>query len=729
MRWAASLLFEQMRGFPAFSEQVDGLLVEADERLPAQVSATMGYDGVSEIATRFELCQTSSHSARLNDDVVAVDKFPNHLGHIRCRKSIDAAQHPAAFNERRDRDRHQIGFGEELLRLRALNRIVFGHSSYENVGIGRDPQRIPAHPSAIASFISSIEIGRWPSRFSIPKTSEILPAGRAASTSIRPFGSLWTTTFAPVWMPRCWSRSFRRVICPFPVTVRIVSFFAGVSAFTGSLLRSPTNVMSNAITCKVVLCLLSMTAPVAARAQQISRDAAARAAIHPVASAADLTAWLSRVPRTRAFPPDFAETLRGQSSLYIIEMTTAPDRLPCADLWTKLGSLRARYGWQVRTELVQELAEDKLNAIADEYRAIGWHEVGATLDRPYDLYMKGSMYPATREPTEAEAERLAEIELEIETIAEKEGEDSDRIEPLCDERDAITEGLRAFNAQQVAVGGVALWVSHDGSLGKSFYRAKAEPKPKAGSGDPQPLYSNSLFADLTRIKTQIVQEAVAADPALALDVLLDSLAGQLLHGAHSYQIAIEVQAKTVATDVPDELMVTSDVRPVEEVMATRFASIPAEGRFEAIRAMTSDDKMALLAGLVAMTVDGTVFAGGSTGRRHHHFEQVARASGVDIAARWSAPIALFDKMRRAAMIDLLREECGALSAENCATIKKKGDLAVNVSERLPATWLPAPMKIGAFDQPEADPEDFDSEIDGDVIEDMADDAMADDEMA
>lgn len=381
-------------------------------------------------------------------------------------------------------------------------------------------------------------------------------------------------------------------------------------------------------------------------------------------------------------------------------------------------------GYADQPELVQELAEEKLDAIADEYRAIGWHEVRASLDRPYDLYMKGSMYPATREPTEAEAERLAEIELEIEAIAEKEGEDSDRIEPLCDERDAITEGLRAFNAEQVAVGGVALWVSHDGSLGQSFYRAKAEPKPKAGSSEPQPLYSNSLFADLTRIKTQIVQEAVAADPALALDIVLDSLAGQLLHGAHSYQMALEVQAKTVATDVADELMATSDVRPVEEMMATRFASIPAEGRFEAIRAMSSDDKMALLAGLVAMTVDGTVFSGGSPGRRHHHFEQIARASGVDIAARWSAPIALFDKMRRAAMIDLLREECGAPSAENCATIKKKGDLAVNVSERLPASWLPAPMKIGAFDQPEGEAEDFDPDMDGIEDEDMADDEMA-----
>ena len=353
-------------------------------------------------------------------------------------------------------------------------------------------------------------------------------------------------------------------------------------------------------------------------------------------------------------------------------------------------------------ELVQELAEEKLEAIAADYRSIGWHEVRAEIERPYDLYMKGSMYPATREPTEAEAKRMAVLAAEIEAIADDEGEDSERIEPLVDEQEAIMESQRAFTPEQVSVGGVALWISRDGTLGKSIYRAKAEPKPKASQSGPAPLYSNALFAELSRIKTRIVQEAVAADPALALDIMLDSLAGQLLHGAHSYQMAIEVQAKPIATDVADELMASSDVQAVEEVMATRFASIPEDGRFEVIRAMTGDDKMALLAGLVAMTVDGTVFSGGRPGTRHHHFEQVARASGVDIASRWTAPIALFDKMRRAALIDVLRDEVGAASADNCATIKKKADLAVNVSGRLPAGWLPAPMQIGAFEQAEED---------------------------
>ena len=101
---------------------------------------------------------------------------------------------------------------------------------------------------------------------------------------------------------------------------------------------------------------------------------------------------------------------------------------------------------------------------------------------------------------------------------------------------------------------------------------------------------------------------------------------------------------------------------------------------------------------------------------------------MDIATRWQAPIALFDKMRRAALIDLLRAECGDASADNCATIKKKADLAVNVSGRLASHWLPAPMQIGAFDQPERDELD-DPEADAFGGEDAESEDMEADEMA
>jgi hypothetical protein len=64
--------------------------------------------------------------------------------------------------------------------------------------------------------------------------------------------------------------------------------------------------------------------------------------------------WLSQVPQTRDFPPDFFATLSGEAPLYVIEMTTAPGCVPCADLWTKLGQFRARYHWHIATINSQE---------------------------------------------------------------------------------------------------------------------------------------------------------------------------------------------------------------------------------------------------------------------------------------------------------------------------------------------------------------------------------------
>jgi hypothetical protein len=79
-----------------------------------------------------------------------------------------------------------------------------------------------------------------------------------------------------------------------------------------------------------------------------------RAAIHPVTTKAEMTAWLARVPVTRDWPPDFADTLRGQAPVLVIEMSTAPGCLPCADLWSRLSAVARRYGWRLRTIHGQE---------------------------------------------------------------------------------------------------------------------------------------------------------------------------------------------------------------------------------------------------------------------------------------------------------------------------------------------------------------------------------------
>jgi hypothetical protein len=99
----------------------------------------------------------------------------------------------------------------------------------------------------------------------------------------------------------------------------------------------------------IVIAGLAIVPTGVALARPVTREDAMRAAIHPVASISDMQAWLARVPVTRDFPPDFSATLRGQAPAFVIEMSTAPGCVPCADLWGKLARLRGQYGWQVRT--------------------------------------------------------------------------------------------------------------------------------------------------------------------------------------------------------------------------------------------------------------------------------------------------------------------------------------------------------------------------------------------
>lgn len=104
----------------------------------------------------------------------------------------------------------------------------------------------------------------------------------------------------------------------------------------------------------LILALLAVLPGGAAWSRAVTRDDAMRAAIHPVASNPAMQSWLARVPVTRDFPPDFADTLRGQGPAFMVEMSTAPGCIPCVDMWAKLSRIRAQYGLRVGVIGAQE---------------------------------------------------------------------------------------------------------------------------------------------------------------------------------------------------------------------------------------------------------------------------------------------------------------------------------------------------------------------------------------
>lgn len=344
-------------------------------------------------------------------------------------------------------------------------------------------------------------------------------------------------------------------------------------------------------------------------------------------------------------------------------------------------------GYADAPALLDDLAQAKLNAIRADLEAEGWQVVEVAEGLPHDIYSRGYLSPEVREPNEAEAAQLAELDAKIEALEIEGHEDSEEAAELFDQRDAITESLKAFSAEQKANGGICAYIGHSGEMAVRHWPIVIE-QPTAKVEETGP-YVASMIERLTAIRTMALQQEVAAQPALALDILLDTLAAQLLHGVRSYELAADIIPTIARHTVEQDMIDNSNLAALPSQMVERFADIPSEGRFETIRAMQEADKMQLLAALVATSINGTIFA--VVGSRQAVADKYAAAAGLDLTKHWTPGQTFFDRLKKTSLLAILADECGAEAAENCAKMKK-GDLAVAANERLPVNWLPEPAR-------------------------------------
>src|SRR3546814_19298222 len=96
--------------------------------------------------------------------------------------------------------------------------------------------------------------------------------------------------------------------------------------------------------------------------------------------------------------------------------------------------------------------------------------------------------------------------------------------------------------------------------------------------------------------------------------------------------------------------------------------------------MSGDAKGRLLALLVARQINGGETSGSRRDRRHQRFDQIAFASGVDMVAKWQAPVAFYDRLKKPVIAQIMTEALGKAAADHCAKMKK-GNLDVAAAER------------------------------------------------
>lgn len=386
-----------------------------------------------------------------------------------------------------------------------------------------------------------------------------------------------------------------------------------------------------------------------------------------------------------------------------------------ADLFAEGGD-----GYADDPALVETLATAKLAEIETGYRAEGWNDVRASLDRPDDYYTLVSVHAAgTRESTDAEKAERARIQTAADARAAELGKGNQWGDSVFNglEREAriLENGLCVFTDAQKADSAVVLFVGHGGEIEAKAIRTKR--LAKEGSGDApaiKPDYSGAMVETLTRIKTRAVQEAVATNPALALDILLDCLVGQGIHREPSYYSPLSLRLEGFNASVPDDMMTMAEIASVDEIGGSDFAALPEVNRFAAIQAMDADAKGRLLALLVARQIDGGQSSGMRRDRRHQRFDQIAFASGVDMVAKWQAPVAFYDRLKKPVIAKIMTEVLGKPAADNCAKMKK-GELAIAAADRMAGRgWLPPALKI-AEPPAEVEPERvaFDNETDSD----------------
>lgn len=213
-------------GFGAGSgDQLDRLAIEAGEDLSAEPAAFEGDDPAAKSPPSASIADPASIAGRsvatpglLTRATIAWTTSP--AGRWYARVVTQTNSHSADSGIAM----HSAG-AQQFRRAARLLAIVEDRNPHEDVCIDRDSQSSAAQPLAMTLLISSIVRGLVPGRYRAPMKSSIEPVG-FARTSMRPFGSMSTSTFWPGPTPRCRNTSLRRVTCPFAVTATVVAIIA-----------------------------------------------------------------------------------------------------------------------------------------------------------------------------------------------------------------------------------------------------------------------------------------------------------------------------------------------------------------------------------------------------------------------------------------------------------------------------------------------------------------------
>jgi len=422
-----------------------------------------------------------------------------------------------------------------------------------------------------------------------------------------------------------------------------------------------------------------------------------------------------------------------------------------------------RGGFYEDPALLDRLAIEKLEGIAAEVqRAEGWKWTGVHIDFPHAHGMRRA-YPHPVELSEEDAATYDAVQAEYDALTEQYDsaeELPDDVDQRFGELEAEIERIdalrHAYDADEIARGGVFVVLSHDGTarIERGFIRAedeKVEPEEipegedatvidgvrvspdgeiiedggydeggnnvsaldtedEEAGDDGKPL-SDLLIRDLTAHRTLALRLALGEQPDMALIAVTHALAAQTFYrGVDASCLEIRPTCSTLASHA-DGIEDTAPAKALTDRHAGWAADMPRDvaDLWGFIAGLDHASVMALLAHCASLTVNAVKQPWERKPQAQQTADKLATAVTLDMTAHWLPTVRTYlGRVTKAHILAAVREAVGDEAAERMAGMKKQA-MAEAAEQLLVGTgWLPPLLRTErpawrADEQPETGP--------------------------
>jgi len=371
-------------------------------------------------------------------------------------------------------------------------------------------------------------------------------------------------------------------------------------------------------------------------------------------------------------------------------------------------------GWLADPALLERLAVQKLEALADTVRAEGWKWVEIEPEHGQSL----TRIQPERLPLSAEQEEeLARLTADYDALPEDDETDAqaEQRETLYSQLEALAEGEAVWTAEQKAISGATIRIHHDGEV--DIDRGLVKPEDRAAlrsltqgengeDGDTESLsvrpagLSAKLVEDLTAHRTAALQALLVDHPLVALAATVHALAWPVFYGMGITPTCLEITARQPELTRSSATLAASPAAQLLEERRNAWQSRLPEDQDGFFAWLLAQD-MPILTDLLALVTALTVNAVRQPANHHAsprfaHAHQLATALGLNMTAWWQPTGDTYlARVSKVQILEAVKEGVSPEAAQNLATLKK-GDLVARAEERLTGKgWLPQALRPAA----------------------------------